>query len=167
MVPPDVVLEPLSKEQAATLDNLTQLYAYDFSDQVPLDLNASGRFDVSFGDDWWNNAGHAAFIIRVGGKLAGFALARKGSRVTGADDVMDVAEFFVARAFRGKKVGTIAAHALFNAFPGKWEVRVHKAHMAATNFWSHAIAAFLGHSIAGRDIVLDAKARTLFEFERA
>lgn len=167
MDPLHVVLEPLAKEHASTLDNLTQLYAYDFSDQVPLDLNSSGRFDISFGDDWWANAGHAAFIIRVNGKLAGFALARKGSRVSGADDVMDVAEFFVARAFRGKKVGTTAAHALFNAFPGKWEVRVLKTHAAALRFWSHAIASFLGRSIDGRDIVLEGKPRTLFAFDRS
>jgi predicted acetyltransferase len=115
------------------------LYAHDFSEHVPLDLKPNGRFDVSLGDRWWTAEGHYAFFIRWNEKLVGFALARKGSRVTGATDVMDVAEFFVIRGARGRKVGTSAAHALFKAFPGPWEIRVRRTNGAAMKFWSHVV----------------------------
>ncbi len=161
---PHVVLERLPREQASTLDNLVQLYAHDFSDHVPLELGPTGLFDVSFGDKWWTTEGHHPFLIRTDGKLAGFALARRGSRVTGAADVMDVAEFFVARGFRGKNVGTNAAHELFGAFPGKWEVRVRKTYPYAKKFWSHAIATFVGNPVASRDFSVDGVDWDVFAF---
>ncbi len=150
-----VVLEPLPKDQASILDNLAQLYAHDFSEHVPLELGPNGRFEVSFGDKWWTTEDHFAFLIRTGKSLAGFALARKGSRVTGAPDVMDVAEFFVARGFRRKSVGTNAAHALFESFPGSWDVRVRKTNAAAKRFWSHAIATFVGRPVPSRDFSIE------------
>ena len=95
--PLPVVLEPCAQEQAPTLRNLFELYAYDFSEVVPLELNSDGRFDVGVGEHWWSSEDHFPFLIRHDHKLCGFALVRKGSRLTGASDVMDVAEFFVVR----------------------------------------------------------------------
>ena len=90
---------------------------------MPLDLKYNGRFDVAIADEWWTSGAHFPFFIRYGDKLSGFALVRRGSRITGASDVMDIAEFFVVRGARGKRVGIQAAHALFETFLGRWEIR--------------------------------------------
>jgi predicted acetyltransferase len=142
-----IVLEPVTRDQAAVLNNLFELYAHDFSEYVPLDIKPSGRFDVTVGEQWWARDDHFPFFIRSGGKLCGFALVRRGSRVTGEAEVMDVAEFFVVRGARGKRVGSGAAHALFAAFPGRWEIRARQANATAIRFWARALASWLGHTV--------------------
>ena len=148
---PRVVLEPITKEQAAVFQNLAELYAHDFSEHVPLDLKPSGRFDVSLGDRWWTD-GHYPFFIRSDENLCGFALVRRGSKFTGAMDVMDVAEFFVVRGARGKRVGAAVAHALFTAFPGGWEIRVRQSNAAALKFWSRAAEEWVGRPVASAQV---------------
>lgn len=133
-----VVLRPIARESAPILHNLFELYVYDFSEQMPLQLRDSGRFEITPGQEWWTRGDHFAFLIQWQGTLAGFALARRGSRVTGAPDVMDVAEFFVLRGLRRQGIGSSAAHALFHAFPGAWEIRVRRTNVAALGFWSRA-----------------------------
>ena len=143
-----VKLDPITQEQAATLQNMVELYAHDFSEHVPLDLKANGRFDVSIGELWWCTEDHYPFFLRWREKLVGFALVRKGSRVTGAVDAMDVAEFFVIRGARGKKAGRSAAHMLFKAFPGPWEIRVRQANLPARRFWSGCVEAWTGERVS-------------------
>jgi predicted acetyltransferase len=145
-----VVLEPLTRDSESILNNLFELYAYDFSEHTPLQLEASGRFEVTPGDAWWTREDHFGYLIEVGGKLAGFALVRTGSRVTSQSDVMDVAEFFVLRGKRGRGIGKSAAHALFGAFPGTWEVRVRRTNVGALAFWLRAVAAWVQHPVASQ-----------------
>jgi predicted acetyltransferase len=135
----EVALEPIQQDGASVLQNLFELYVHDFSEQLPLKLQASGRFELGPGEAWWTRDDHFAYFIRLRGELAGFALVRRGSRTTQASDVMDVAEFFVLRGARHTGVGTRAAHALFQLFPGAWEVRVRRTTPAALRFWSRAI----------------------------
>ncbi|HSQ62711.1 MAG TPA: GNAT family N-acetyltransferase [Polyangiaceae bacterium] len=145
---PEVMLDPIAKDQAPVLRNLLELYAHDFSEHVPLDLQADGRFDVDLGDQWWTDAGHFPFFIRWRGKVSGFALVRRGSRLTDASDVMDVAEFFVLRGARGRKVGSTAAHAIFAAFPGRWEIRVRRSNLSARKFWARVVETWLDRPAA-------------------
>ena len=141
-----VALEPITRDQAPVLRNLFELYVHDFSEYVPIDLQPSGRFDVPVGDQWWAREDHFPFFIRADGKLGGFALARRGSRVGGAPDVMDVAEFFVVRGARRQGVGTAAALELLGRFPGSWEIRIRRANPGALKFWARVAATWLGRS---------------------
>lgn len=133
------MLEPIRREQAPVLRNLFQLYAHDFSEHVPLDLAETGRFDVDAGEQWWASDDHFPFFLRASGKLCGFALIKRGSRITFATEVMDVVEFFVVRGARRTGVGTAAARALFTAFPGAWEIRVRTTNGPALSFWSRVV----------------------------
>jgi predicted acetyltransferase len=142
----EVVLDPIPKDQASVLGNLFELYAHDFSEHAPLQLKPNGRFDIAPADTWWTE-GHFPFFIRWKRQLAGFALVRKGSRVTGATDVMDVAEFFVTRGCRKNKLGAIVAHAIFKAFPGPWDIRVRQTNAAAKLFWAHVAATWVGRAV--------------------
>ena len=143
---PRVVLEPIEKERATVLRNLMEFYAHDFSEHVALELNESGRFEVTLGDEWWTD-GHYPFFIRCDQKLCGFALARRGSKFTEAADVMDVAEFFVIRGARKQGVGASAARILFGTFPGAWEIRVRQSNEAALEFWSRVVEEWSGRAV--------------------
>jgi predicted acetyltransferase len=151
----DVVLQPVTRESAPVLDNLFELYAYDFSEHVPIQIQSSGRYELTPGDVWWASDDHFGFLIECEAKLAGFALVRTGSRVTGLADVMDVAEFFVLRGVRGRGIGKSAAHALFRAFPRAWEVRVRRTNGAAFEFWSRVVAAWVGQPVVSQPFSVD------------
>lgn len=161
---PRVVLEPIVKEQAPVLQNLMELYAHDFSEHVPLELKPTGRFDVTLGDRWWTE-GHYPFFIRCDEKLCGFALVRRGSKFTGAMDVMDVAEFFVVRGARRRKVGASAARSLFSAFPGAWEIRVRETNAAALAFWSRVAEEWVGQPVANTRVSFEEVAWNVLRIE--
>jgi predicted acetyltransferase len=144
MIEHQVVLEPIAAEQAFVLANLFELYAHDFSEQVPLELKANGRFDLPVDDCWYSSSEYFPFFIRSEGKLLGFALARRGSRLTSAKEVMDVAEFFVVRGARRRGVGRSAALTLLATFPGRWEIRVRQSNPAALAFWQGVARGWLG-----------------------
>lgn len=79
------------------------------------------------------------FLIRADGALAGFVLIHRGSQVSGAADVWDVAELFVLRGYRRRGVGVRAAHAAWRALAGRWEVRLQERNLAALAFWRRAV----------------------------
>jgi predicted acetyltransferase len=151
---PAVVLDPVAQAEAPVLRNLFQLYAHDFSEYVPLDLDATGRFDASVDAKWWTDPDHHAYFVLSGEKLAGFALVQRGSRVTGDTGVMDVGEFFVVRGARRHGIGVKVAHALFAAFPGPWEIRVRHANIPARAFWARAAAAWSRTPVTSTDVTL-------------
>ncbi len=131
-----------TKESATLLGNLLQLYAYDFSEVVPSDVDESGRFAVPSLDSYWVDASCHAFLARVDGKYAGFALIHQRSRITKDPTTWDVAEFFVLRKYRRRGVGAAFATKVFDSFRGVWEVRQLFANQAATAFWREAIAGY-------------------------
>jgi predicted acetyltransferase len=139
-----VELIPAAPEQQTVLANLLELYAHDFSEFIGLKLGADGRFGYERLPLYWKEPGRRPFLITADGELAGFALLCKGSRISGAEDVWDMAEFFVARGYRRLGVGTTAAHEIWKGFPGKWEVRVIDRNQKARDFWPRAIKEFLG-----------------------
>jgi predicted acetyltransferase len=139
-----VVAAELSDKE--TLRSLFQLYAYDFSEVLPADVDEAGRFKVPPVEAYWTDAWRFPFLLRAGGHLAGFALVHQKSHLSGADDVWDMAEFFVLRRHRRAGVGMRAAHHFFATRPGNWEVRQRAANVTATAFWRRAIAAFTAGS---------------------
>jgi predicted acetyltransferase len=150
-----VALEPITRDQAPILHNLFELYVHDFSEYVPIDLQPNGRFDAGVSDQWWAREDHFPFFIRADAKLCGFALARRGSRVGGTSDVMDVAEFFVARGARRHGVGSAAAIALFGMFPGPWEIRIRRVNPSALAFWSQMAASWLGQPVVTHPLSIE------------
>src|SRR3954463_15869930 len=104
-----ISLAPAQPKERLALGNLFQLYAYDWSALLPLDVADDGRFDDGPLDPYFRDDGRHPFLIRVDGKLAGFALVSLRSRLTGATGVADMAEFFVMRRYRHRGVGLAAA----------------------------------------------------------
>jgi len=148
MIDAEVVLEPITVGNRPALDNLFELYVYDFSEHMPLRIQRSGRFELTPGDAWGTRGDHFGYLIQGGEELAGFALVRAGSRVTSSPDVMDIAEFFILRGRRRSGLGTRAAHALFAKFDRPWEVRVRRTNAVALQFWSRVAEAWSRQPLA-------------------
>ncbi len=139
-----VSLVPIERAQQETLRNLLQLYVYDFSEILGLEVRGDGRFAESPLDRWREDPLRFPFFVLAGEALAGFALVHHQSALSDAPDVWDVSEFFVLRKHRRAGVGLRAAALLFGTFRGPWEVRQRAENVAATTFWRKAIAAFTG-----------------------
>lgn len=134
-------------DQQFVLANLLELYTHDFSEILDAQLGADGRFGYAQLPLYWQESNRHPFLIKADGNLAGFVLIRKGSLVSGDAQVWDISEFFVVRGYRRHGVGTKAAHEVWRKLPGSWEVRVMYKNPAALEFWSRAIADFMGTTI--------------------
>lgn len=126
------------------LENLFQLYIHDFSEQWAEredgELNEDGRFDEGYPlSSYWTQAERSPLLLRVGGRLAGFALLNRHAH-SGRPVDRNMGEFFVVRKHRRGGVGTAAAHAIFSRYPGQWEAAVARRNLGALAFWRRCVA---------------------------
>ena len=156
---------PATRADEAVLANLLELYAHDFSEFSDIEIGEDGRFGYPHLRLYWEEEGRRAFLIKSEGRLAGFAFVMRGSRVSGDRRVWDVAEFFVLRGHRGRGVGRAAAHALWRATRGGWEVRVMETNRAAAEFWARAVASFTGAAVRPALVEQDGVRWRVFSFE--
>jgi predicted acetyltransferase len=163
-LPHGVEVLPAAAAQEPVLANLLELYAHDFSELAGPRLGEDGRFGYPELPLYWRDEGRFPFLVWVDGRLAGFALVRKGSRISGDPGVWDVAEFFVARGYRKRGVGAAAAHEIWRRFPGTWEVRVMERNTAARAFWRAAISAFTSSGAEPRITATGEKTWHVFSF---
>ncbi len=162
---PRVEVVAATPEQEPIVANLLELYLHDFSAFLDLEIGEDGRFGYPSLPLYWSEPDRYPFLIRMDGKLAGLALVKKGSVVSGDGLVWDMAEFFVLRGCRGRGVGTLAAHQVWRRFPGQWEVRVMQRNTLARRFWAGAISIFAGEAVHPRRIERDGEAWDLFSFQ--
>ena len=88
--PASLSFEPASGKERVLLENLAQLYYYDFSEVRELYVAEDGRFaDIDLTPYWVDEWRHP-FLLRVDDKLAGFALVSERSKITGKSGVCDI-----------------------------------------------------------------------------
>jgi predicted acetyltransferase len=160
-----MTLDPAEREHAPILANLLELYAHDFSEFHSLDIGADGRFGYKSLPLYWSEPNRHPFLIRVDGKLAGLALVKRGSEISGNQTVWDMAEFFVLRGFRRRGIGMLATQEVWRHFPGCWEVRVMQSNVLASSFWEKAISNFTLEAIRPVRVEKDGQIWQLFSFE--
>jgi predicted acetyltransferase len=142
----DVALTPATVDDKALVGRLLQLYAYDLSDIAGFDVGDDGLFPFPFADGYWVAARYRVFLFRVAASahLAGFAIVDSQSRFTG-EAAWDMNQFFILRRYRRQGLGSSAATALFDAFPGPWEVREAIGNTSAHAFWRAVIGRYTGY----------------------
>ncbi len=160
-----VEIIPARPFQAPVLANLLELYSYDFSPLLDLQLGADGRYGYPALPLYWQEAQRYPFLIQVDGHWAGFALVQQGSQIFGQAGVWDMAEFFIVRAHRRRGVGRYAAQAIWTRFAGQWELRVMDRNEKALAFWGQAIADYLGRDIQPWPFQKKEKGWQVFTFE--
>jgi predicted acetyltransferase len=141
----EVTLDVAGASEASILAHLLEFYVHDLSALFAIDIGVDGRFGYERLPLYWSEPDtHFAFFVRVGGQLAGFALATRGSPATHDPEDLDVAEFFILRSYRRARVGRRAAFLLWNVLPGRWVVRVAAANHAGLAFWESTIRDYTG-----------------------
>jgi predicted acetyltransferase len=130
-----------------------------------LDLGPDGRFGYESLPLYWSEPNRHPFLIRGDGKLAGLALVKRGSEISGNQTVWDMSEFFVLRGCRRRGIGMLAAQEVWRRFPGIWEVRVMQSNVLANLFWEQAISTFNGEAIQPVRVEKGGRYWQLFSFE--
>ncbi len=131
-------LRPIRAGEVHAVRWLVQLYIYDLGGAY-WDVEPNGVFaPAAWHRRFWTGRGRHLFVLRVGGRLAGFALVRDRAHYAGRA-AREISEFFVLRKYRRRGVGTRAALALFRRFPGRWELAELTWNVVAQRFWRRII----------------------------
>ncbi len=146
-------LQPVGERQRPLLQRLFELYLYDFSELEHADVDEEGWF-VPSARPWlaryWTEPGKHALLLRVGGKPAGFALVDEASPIVGSGHRRFLGAFFVVRAYRRRGYGGGVARAVFDRFPGAWQVLQVRANGPAQAFWRRVIGDYTGGDFGER-----------------
>lgn len=146
---------PAKSDDFDLLGRLLQLYLYDFSEYTGDDADDEGSFHYAWLDAYRHEPDRYAYVVRVEGHPAGFALVRQG-------DPTEMAEFFVLKKYRRDGVGLRAARLLFDAHPGPWSVMQLATNPEATSFWRRAIPVSFDEPVHA-----DGKVEQRFSIEQA
>ena len=142
----DVVqIAPVGADEAETLARLLQLYLHDFSAFAPFEspygeIGEDGSFAYANLPSYLSEPRREALFVRVRGRLAGFVLVNDWS-ASGRPVDYAIAEFFIARKYRRRGIGTEVVRQVIAARPGQWEVAVLSDNVPAVAFWRRALPA--------------------------
>lgn len=141
----DVKLQLMRVEEKSLLARLMELYEYEFSQFSDADVNEFGYYGYAHIDDYWNEEGRFPYLIRVDGKIAGFALVCPHCDYRKEKGARSVGEFFVMLKYRRKGVGAKVAAQLFEKHRGHWEVCYWKNNLPASRFWKKVVGKYTGN----------------------
>jgi predicted acetyltransferase len=139
----DVRVERIPIEEKPVLRNLMELCRHDFSDFDGSEVSPHGLFGYRYIDNYWTEEDRYPLFIKVGDKLAGFALVREIGEA-GWETTHSMAEYFILRKYRRQGVGTAAACQVFDMFSGRWSVSQEELNTAAQAFWQKVIGEYTG-----------------------
>lgn len=159
---PPLVISRIGPESDVLLRNLFEHYCHDMSEWFDFDTTADGSYSHDTSSIWANEYG--AYLAKVGGSIAGFALIGSAAPWLGATRGHDVHEFFVLRKFRRRGVGQRMAGLVWNEHPGEWLVRVLEANAPAVLFWRSAVSAYSFGALREEPRIIDGRSWRFFRF---
>src|SRR3989442_481165 len=115
----NVEVREARREDPPVLQRLMQLYLYDLGTIDGWDLGDDGLYGIEARiEGFWTDPNRRSFLVRVDGKLAGFALVRDGAHFAG-DGTREISEFFILRRYRRRGAGERLARRDLAMFPGR------------------------------------------------
>lgn len=135
----EIRLELMCVEQKSLLVQLMELYMYEFSVYENIDISEYGYYGYGHIDDYWNEDGRFPYLIRVDGKIAGFALICPHCNYISGENARCIGEFFIMLKYRRKGIGLYVATQLFNIHPGFWEICYLRNNLSAAMFWKKVV----------------------------
>jgi predicted acetyltransferase len=133
----DISIAPVPIEQKPVIRNMLELYIHDLSEFAGFDLGETGLYGYRWLDHYWTEPDRSPFLIRVNGRLAGFALINQIPRHGQLES--RIAEFFILRKYRQQGIGEFVARDLFARYPGPWYVEELRDNEPAQRFWRSVI----------------------------
>lgn len=133
----NVTFKKVNVNDKLVFENLFQLFAYDFSELMGMDIGENGKYpELSDMEDYYSKQNYCSYFIKVDDKLAGIAVLRFD------DDINYLRHFFIMRKYRRLKVGQNAVNMIFKLHPGSWKVSAFDYNKPALNFWKNTFDKF-------------------------
>lgn len=123
------MLQKITPSNSSVFDRVVQDYEEEFSVITKKKRDESGKFPLD--SDW--KPPNEGFYWLENTEIVGFCLKGK----VGA--FFDIPEFYIIPTYRNKGLGEKMAFAVFDQFPGKWQVRQMKGAEKAREFWRKII----------------------------
>lgn len=147
--------------------NLYPLYLHDLSEYgVEYRLDEQGLWRPDFLPTWLSSSPQVhPLLLREEGRTVGFAFVGEKPfpyMTPGRDFRMS--EFFILRGERRRGLGRRAARAIFERYPGVWEVSQLPANRSATAFWRSVISEYTGGAF--EDTQVDGSPAQVFDSRR-
>jgi predicted acetyltransferase len=131
---PSLKVVPIVAANAHIFDVFEQDYEAEFSKVTQKEPNVDGRFTIEA--DW--KPPYHGFYLFKGALPTGFAI-RGVAHDPSNNPRSDMAEFYILPRYRKKGYGKYLAFALFDTFPGPWQVRQIRRTTEAIEFWRRVI----------------------------
>lgn len=125
-------------DQKQLLDNLLQLYLYEFTDYTDDDLNSLGRYDYEYFESYFIDKDRYAYFIYMGTQLVGFCMVNQHSLLQNSY-IHSIAEFFILRKYRKYGIGRAAANEVLAKHGPSWEIPQLTQNKIAMKFWEKVI----------------------------
>lgn len=138
-------------------------YLGELSAHREIAVGAMDSASYPYLDLYWQEEGRLPFLIYKAEDLVGFSLIRDTKSTQTPNS--QIAEFFIVPEQRGKGIGQEAVFAIFEMFPGGWEVQVHNKNEIALSFWEKCIKAKTKKEIIVSQITAADGERTQYNFE--
>ena len=134
-------LQRVTPDQRQLLFNLNQKYLYEMTNYYDDPLDERGNLHYGHFDEYFTDPNRTALLIYDGDALAGFAMLNPCSYFGGTVDHV-MAEFTIFPMYRRRHLATGAAEAIFERWPGRWEVKFNEKNAAARSLWTRVTARY-------------------------
>lgn len=136
----NIKLKKINKDDKSILENMFQLYMYDITRFLDIDINKHGLYQYDFIDCYWINKNYYPYFIYLDNKICGFVLIDNDFLILeGKDKQYNLSEFFILNKYRRKGIGKVVANKLFDMYKGEWEIRPIPRSPEAYSFWDTVI----------------------------
>ncbi|QYK53402.1 MAG: hypothetical protein KF824_00590 [Fimbriimonadaceae bacterium] len=128
-------LHAVKQEEVATLSNLLQFFLHETSRYTPRTILDDGRYDTTLWTEGVASGTVQASLIKVKGKLAGFAIIQphfQNDRIV----ARSLSELFIIEGYRGFGIGEEIARMIFDENHGLWQIQVDPENSQAQKFWA-------------------------------
>ena len=134
-------LQRVTPDQRQLLFNLNQKYLYEMTNYYDDPLDERGNLHYGHFDEYFTDPNRTALLIYDGDALAGFAMLNPCSYFGGTVDHV-MAEFTIFPMYRRRHLATGAAEAIFERWPGRWEVKFNEKNAEARSLWTRVTARY-------------------------
>lgn len=156
-----LTLNLVTGEEVQILQNLLQLYLHEISRFAPIEISEDGTFDSSGMTSRLLTPEVDAYLVRIKGRLAGFAIV-KPTFQAGEIVARSLTDLFLLETYRGFGIGEEVARMVFDESPGLWHLEIYGQHEEAAKFWAKVIYRYTGDDF--RHLSRKGNRSEIFEF---
>lgn len=132
-----IELQNITIGKKELLRNLFELYTYDFSDYMDVDVDDHGRLAEGYINRYFHSSAYHSYLIVCAGKIAGFVIVKAE-----APHLYTIDQFFIMKKYRRTGLGKTVACRIFDKHQGQWRIAQMAANLPAQAFWRKVISSY-------------------------